>query len=134
MYIKKEKETNYVRKTSRHNDYITNKDLHYHIVVSKAMGKLTPEATQMFILMTNRISRRFYYKDPEDRLDCVQWALMNLFTQWYNYNEEAGGNAFAYYTEIIKRGMAKGWEQVNYNRDMTISINGMYEDGNDLDI
>ena len=115
-------------------NYITNNDLHYQIMISKAMGKLTPEATNMFILMVNRISRRFYYKDPDDRRDCVQWALMNLFTQWYNYNEFITNNPFAYYTEIIKRGLAKGWEEVNKGRDQTISINNMYEDGDDLNI
>lgn len=91
--------------------YISNKELYYEIIVSKAKGNLTRKSQQMFILMGERIHRKMTYKDPHIQEDTLSTAYMMVFDnkRWMNFDEDKTRNAFAYFTEIIKRGMAKGY-------------------------
>jgi len=89
--------------------YLSNKDLYCELIVSKAKGRLTKEAERMLILLAKNVIRKMYYNDYNDRLDCLQSAYLDVFSNWYSFDENKGDNAFAYFTEIIKRGMAKGW-------------------------
>jgi hypothetical protein len=36
-----------------------------------------------------------------------QSGLLDMFQNWYNFNEDKSINAFAYFTEIFKRGLAR---------------------------
>jgi hypothetical protein len=73
---------------------------------------------------------------PDDKKDCLQEAMLSVFKLWYNFDENKGENAFAYYSEIIKRGLAMGWnkmyktkgEQVEF-----ISLTGYSADGETFD-
>lgn len=89
--------------------YLSNKDLYCELIVSKAKGKLTRQAETMLILLAKNVIKKMSYKDPDDRLDCLQSAYLDVFANWYSFDENKGDNAFAYFTEIIKRGLAKGW-------------------------
>jgi hypothetical protein len=35
--------------------------------------------------------------------------MYSCFKFWYNFDENKGTNPFAYFTEVIKRGLAKSW-------------------------
>jgi hypothetical protein len=56
-----------------------------------------------------------------------------MFQNWYNFNEEKSINAFAYFTEIFKRGIAAGYNQIykkkgdNEHQIRLISIEGSNE-------
>lgn len=89
--------------------YLSNKDLYCELIVSKARGRLTKQAEKMLILLAKNVIKKMSYKDPDDRLDCLQSAYLDIFQNWYSFDELKGDNAFAYFTEIIKRGLAKGW-------------------------
>ena len=115
-------------------NYLSNRELYGEIIVSKAMGKLTPPAQKMIILLGKNLIKRFSYKDEDDRFDCLQNGYTQIFSNWYNFDEEKGDNCFAYFTEIFKRGIAAGWNKVNKNRKETISMNGFFEDGGDMNI
>jgi hypothetical protein len=112
--------------------YLSNKDLYMEIIVSKAKGRLTPRAGQMLVLLGKKLQNKMYYRDPDDKKDCLQEAMLSVFKLWYNFDENKGENAFAYYSEIIKRGLAMGWnkmyktkgEQVEF-----ISLTGYSADG-----
>jgi hypothetical protein len=112
--------------------YLSNKDLYIEIIVSKAQGRLTPRAGQMLVLLGKKLQNKMYYRDPDDKKDCLQEAMLSVFKLWYNFDENKGENAFAYYSEIIKRGLAMGWnkmyktkgEQVEF-----ISLTGYSADG-----
>jgi len=115
--------------------YLSNKDLYCELIVSKAKGKLTREAERMLILLAKNVIKKMYYSDPDDKLDCLQTAYLDVFANWYSFDEMKGDNAFAYFTEIIKRGLAKGW---NYQykqkgndgvRIDVISLTGYTSDG-----
>ena len=113
--------------------YLSNRDLYMEIIVSKAQGRLTPRAAQMLVLLGKKLQNKMSYRNPDDKKDCLQEAMLSLFKLWYNFDEMKGDNAFAYYSEIIKRGLAAGWnkmyktkgEQVEF-----ISLNGYDDNGN----
>jgi DNA-directed RNA polymerase specialized sigma24 family protein len=119
-----------IDKNQKH--YLSNKDLYAEIIVSKAQGRLTRKAEHMIILLGKNVIKKMYYKDPDDKHDCFQEAMFDVFRGWHNFDEEKGDNCFAYYTEIIKRGLAKGWNSTHKTKGADveiISISGVSHDG-----
>jgi hypothetical protein len=92
-------------------NYLNNKDLYDEIVKSKEQDRLTPTAEKMLIMLAERAINRMQYLREEDREDCLQFALLDLLKYWKNFNPKYP-NAFAYFTEIAKRGYAKGWNKI----------------------
>jgi hypothetical protein len=92
--------------------YLQNKELFIEIVISKAQGKLTNPAKKMLEMLAKKTIKKFRYYNNEDKMDCYQSALLDMFSNWYNFNDEKSDNAFAYFTEIFKRGSAKGLNQI----------------------
>jgi hypothetical protein len=114
--------------------YINNKELYCEILVSKAQGKLTRSAEKMLELIVKNIIVKFTYKEPEWKKDCMQEAYYIVYKNWHNFNEEKSDNAFAYFSEVVKRGLATGFKKVSKNYESTISMNGIYENGGDMNI
>lgn len=92
--------------------YLNNKDLYIEIIISKAQGKLTGNAEKMLELLAKKTIKKMRYWSNDDKLDCYQAGLLDMFQNWYNFNEEKSVNAFAYFTEVFKRGIAKGFNQL----------------------
>lgn len=98
--------------------------------MSKAQGKLTNRAKVMLELLAKKTIKKMRYWSNDDRMDCYQSGLLDMFSNWYNFNEEKSVNAFAYFTEIFKRGLAKGFNEIykkkgdNENQIKLISIEG----------
>jgi len=99
----------------RKKNYLNNKDLREQIVISLENDELTREAQKMLQLLAERTINKLSYVNEEDRKDCLQFALLDLLKYWRNYKPEFP-NAFAYYTEIAKRGYAKGWNKIHPNK------------------
>lgn len=97
---------------TRKKNYLNNKDLYDQIVLSKEQDKLTSDAEKMLVLLAERAIRKLTYVSEDDRQDCLQFALLDLLKYWRNFNPEYK-NAFAYFTEIAKRGYAKGWNKIH---------------------
>lgn len=117
---------------ARKKDYLNNKDLYDQMVLSKEQNKLTPEAEKMLILLAERTINKLSYVNDDDRQDCLQFALLDLLKYWRNFNPQYP-NAFAYFTEIAKRGYAKGWNKIHpvkYKNTMSID---RINNGNDND-
>jgi len=104
--------------------HVKNKDLREQLIISKEQDTLTPKALDMFILMAHKFSANFTYIYIEDKEDCIQFAIMDCFQYWRGYKPEKSANAFAYITQIIKNGFAKGWRKIygNYPKSKKISI------------
>jgi len=113
--------------------YLSNKDLYCEIIVSQAQGKLTNKAAKMIMVLGKNVVRKMYYKDPDDRHDCLQEAMFDVFKGWHNFDPEKGDNCFAYYTEIIKRGLAKSWNKLHDKNLDFISLQAMNENGDLFD-
>ena len=82
-------------------EYVKNSELLAAVVESKNAGKLTPETIAMFTLMISGIAKKMSYKDPEDREDCMAFAMEDLCKYWNRFNPEKSNNPFAYFTQII---------------------------------
>jgi len=93
--------------------YLSNKELYVEIIISKAQGKLTRRAQGMLELLGKKAIKKMRYWNNDDKLDCLQSGLLDMFDNWYNFNEEKSNNAFAYFTEVFKRGMAKGFNSIH---------------------
>ncbi len=117
--------------------YLNNKELYIEIIISKAQGRLTRNAEKMLEILAKKTIKKMRYYSNDDKLDCYQSGLLDMFENWYNFNEDKSTNAFAYFTEIFKRGLARGWNNLykkkgdNEHQIKLISINGA-NDGNGL--
>lgn len=110
--------------------HVKNADLRNALIESKAQDQLTPETIQMMMLMAKKFSTRLHYVYEEDREDCISFAIMDCYQYWRGYNPEKSSNAFAYITQIIKNGFAKGWRKIYGNmplsKKVSISNNNIY--------
>lgn len=104
--------------------YVKNADLRNEIIKCKENDVLSNEAIIMFQLMAKKFSTKLNYIYPEDREDCISGAVMDCFMYWRSYNPEKSANAFAYFTQVIKRGFAKTWRKLygNFPKSIKISI------------
>lgn len=93
-------------------EYVTNKQLKAAVVESKNLGRLTPDAIKIFELLINGISKKMAYKNPQDKEDCMSFAMEDLLKYWDRYDPEKSNNPFAYFTQIAKNGFAKGWKKL----------------------
>jgi DNA-directed RNA polymerase specialized sigma subunit len=105
--------------------HVKNRDLREELIKSKAKNELTKEALDMLILMAHKFSTKFKYIYPEDKEDCISFAIMDCYQYWRGYNPDKSENAFAYVTQIIKNGFAKGWRKLygNMPKSKKVSIN-----------
>jgi len=94
-------------------NYVNPEELKKEILLSKDRDELTPRAIEIFQLMAKEASKKLKYKDEEDRKDCIAFALMDIIKYWRSYNPEKSKYPFAYYTQIIKNGFAKGWRKLH---------------------
>ena len=109
---------------ARKKGYLNNGDLHNEIVKSQEQGELTRTAQDMLMLLAERANNKLTYTRIEDKEDCIQQARLDLLKYWKSYNPKYK-NAFAYYTEIAKRGFAKGWNKLYPKKYAgTISLDG----------
>lgn len=92
--------------------YLENRDLYIEILISKEMGILTKKASDMFQIIGKGVISKFRYSDPDNKMDSYQCGMLKMFKFWYNFDENKSHNAFAYFTEIFKRGMAEGFKEV----------------------
>lgn len=110
---------------ARKKNYLNNKDFYDEMVLSLNQDKLTSTAEKMLILLAERTINRMKYVNDDDRMDCLQFAILDLLKYWKNFNPDYT-NAFAYFTEIAKRGYAKGWNKIHpLKYKGTISIDGV---------
>ena len=113
--------------------YLNNRDLFVELIVSKAQGKLTKKAERMLELLAKETIKKMRYWSNDDKMDCYQSGLLDMFQNWYNFNEEKSVNAFAYFTEVFKRGIAKGFNEIhkkkgdNENQIKLVSIESSNE-------
>lgn len=117
--------------------YMSGKDLYIEIIISKAQGRLTNRAVNMLMLLGKKLQSKMYYKNIDDKNDCLQEAMLSVFKFWYNFDEMKSENAFAYYSEIIKRGLAKGWNDQHKTRGLDvelISLSGYSHEGGEFNM
>jgi len=110
--------------------HVKNADLRNEIIRCKETDVLTKEAIEMFMLMARKFSTKLNYIYSEDREDCIAFAVLDCYLYWRGYDPMKSQNAFAYFTQIIKNGFAKGWRKLYGNfpksRKISTSSNKIY--------
>lgn len=95
-------------------NYINNTEFFEQIVISKNQDFLTKRAEELLVLLAQQAIRKLPYVNNSDREDCLSFAILDMFKYWRSFNPKYGkGNAFAYYTEMAKKGYAKGWNKLH---------------------
>lgn len=128
-----------IRKVLTNPNYVDNRLLHIELIISQAKGKLSPAASSMIILIARNIINKFRYSNPEDKEDCLSNAYLIIFKNWISYNPDVTTNAFAYMSELCKRSIAAGWNQLTKRKGMAegqtykhISMSGYGSDGEEF--
>ena len=93
--------------------YVSNKELLKEIIESKKRNELTPRAVELICKMSNELSKVLKYKYSEDREDCVASGIADVIKSWKNFDPQKSENVFAYYSQVIKNGMAKTWNLIH---------------------
>jgi hypothetical protein len=102
------------RKKRGDTHYVNNKEFTEEIILCKKSGELSTFAINCFISLANRAVNKMYYEDYRDREDCIQSALLDCLKYWKGFDpaKTENPNAFAYFTEVFKRGIAKGYNEL----------------------
>ena len=97
-------------------NYLEDIDLLYEIILSKGKGNLTRKCQNYFIIIGENIIRKKerFYKTEDDKFNCLQQGLLHLFSNWQNFNDKKYSSALPYITEVFKRGIADGINEL-YN-------------------
>lgn len=96
-------------KKSADSHYVKNSVLRDELIKCREQDKLTDEAVSMFTQIATKLSASIKYNDPEDRKDCIAYAVLDCVRYWRNYDPSVSENAFAYITSVCRNGFAKGW-------------------------
>ncbi len=125
---------NGVNNTSRTNEshYVENKEMMKEVIISKAYGIITPKLLEQCMKIVKNVSKKFRYNDEEDRYDCEAYAYEIVIKNWYHFDEDRYDNAFAYYTEIIKRAFAMQFKILQKTRLKTISLDYTFDNGKSI--
>ena len=109
-------------------NYINKLELEKEIIISKKNGDLTPNAVNMITAMVKEITRTLRYKYEDDKEDCMQGAILDVLKYWDRFDPtRRNANCFAYFSELIKNGLAKSWKEIHsISTSNTISIQGNY--------
>ena len=79
--------------------------------------------------IAHECSKNLRYKYPSDKDDCIQTAMLLVWSKWNNFDTNKSNNAFAYFTQIIKIAFAKGFNElhpVKNSRCISISNINIY--------
>lgn len=93
--------------------YLTEKDLYKEIIISKNIGKRTPQLEKMIILLATNIIKKKQYNNYQDKEDIKSQMIFKMLKHWKGFDEDRFNNTFAYMTEIAKRAMAEGYNQIH---------------------
>ncbi len=89
--------------------YVKNSVLKEELIKCREQNELTDEVVSMFTQIATKLSAGIKYNDPEDRKDCIAYAVLDCVRYWRNYDPSVSENAFAYITSVCRNGFAKGW-------------------------
>lgn len=82
--------------------YLTNADMLKEVIHAKSLGKVTDKLARMFMLLTERYSRKSNFAGYSFREDMVSTALINLCANGLKFNPEKSSNPFAFYTTAVR--------------------------------
>ena len=114
--------------------YLNEEDLKEEILRCKESKIVSEKLGKMFQLLVERVSKSFYWQNPDDGLDCKANALLDLCSNFWKYNPEHG-KAFPFCTQICYFGIA-GCNRILHPKkyEGTISLTCLDENGKNFDL
>ena len=109
--------------------YVDNREMLYEMIVSQAQGILSPKLMMMSLKIVKGVSKKFRYKEPEDKYDCECYAIEMIIKNWYMFDLERYDNVFAWITQIVKNGFAMQFKILQKSRINTISYDIVDSEG-----
>lgn len=110
--------------------YVTGKELHQEFQLSLEQDKPTDKLFKMFELIATRYSSKFNNLCDLDRNSCINYATMEAYLKWKEYNIERSDNIFSFYTEMIKNDLATSFNLIHKNSHRNISIDVLFTNQN----
>ena len=111
-------------------NYLKNSDLLREILLSKEQDKLTDNAVRYLQRMVKECTKVMRYKEEADKEDCMAFAMLDLISYWNRFDPNKTNNAFAFFTQVIKNGLAKGWKKIHNVKSTQMirisEVNGIY--------
>lgn len=105
-------------------NYLNNRDMVKEWKLSNEQGEMTRTFTDMMMKLTHRYSSavRFNVCDTF-RDDMEAFALMTVSRVWRSFNPERSNNAFAYFTQVVKRAFYQFQNSERKQRDIGNELN-----------
>lgn len=116
-------------KTRGTGQYLQNARLFEELIKSKEQDKPTEDFTKMVIILATNLIKKMHYVNPDDKDDCIQFAIMDCLAYYKSFDETKSHNAFAYLTSVCSNGFAKAWRKLGYH-DCPASIITRLDGGN----
>ena len=116
---KKPKVTVTVVKKNKNKNYLNKIDLTKEIIISQGKGYLTENAKTMLFIMANEMIKKFdyynmgTYEAEQNQYDCMMTGFVMMLENWKNYNSHKYLDAFPYFSEILKRGIVRGYNALH---------------------
>jgi glucan phosphorylase len=112
-------------------NYVNNKMLLKEVIKSKKMGELTPEAFNMLLsIIDNLTNNKMIYLEKADKEDCYSEAVYQVLKNWKKFDPKKSDNAFSFFTQVIKNGLAIGWNSIHkLNKKQIIRIDELNRRG-----
>lgn len=114
-------------KQKNDNHYVDNEMLRVEIIKSKTRRSLTPNATEMLILMVDHIQSSFTYRNQADKQDCRSSAIEVVLNNWSGC-DVLKEKPFAWFTRMIYNGLYAGWNHIRAERKNTISLDAIFRE------
>jgi DNA-directed RNA polymerase specialized sigma subunit len=115
------------QKPAKSKHYLSNKDFTKELIKSKEKNELSIEAVEMFFLIARKLSTKFSYDYFQDREDCIMRGVEDSWMYWRSFDPSRNTNAFSYFTQVIKNGMAKEFRIIHkISQKHFTSINNIY--------
>lgn len=91
------------KKPKKPKNYLNNKDMLAELKRSKEQGKMSNELTNMIMMLCRRYGKHPWFINYSYNDDMQSFALLTIVKFWDRFDPEKSKNAFAYFTQIIKR-------------------------------
>lgn len=115
------------KSTSTKGHYVTNAEMLQEVIRAKKLGKVTDELAKMFILITERYSKKSNFSGYSFREDMVSVALINLCANGLKFDPERSSNPFSFYTTVIHNSFLQYMADEKKHRNIRDSM--MVENG-----
>lgn len=107
--------------------YVRNQDLYDEMMYCKEHnnGIATDKLANMFLNIASKLSNMLKYNNPDDREDCIYFAVADCLKYFNDFDPTVTKNAFAYITSICSNGFAKGWRalgKMKFPDSMMVSL------------